>query len=111
MNSIILTHVDPSTRGAFLLDAALDRLGAYLDAERDTLGRVLAQSGRHQASGVLDALEQLHLEPEAGEADLRALLEQAQAALEHLLEILRGMSCRQGTVTAWGLPGSAAFDV
>ncbi|MFW2545655.1 hypothetical protein ACN2XU_23785 [Primorskyibacter sp. 2E107] len=111
MNSIVFTHVAAPVEGASILDLALDRLGAYLDAERDTLGRLLAQVGRHQTSGVLEALEQLHLEPESVAEDLWHLLEHAKTCLEILLETLRGMSCRQGTVSAWGLPGPAAFDV
>ena len=39
------------------------------------------------------------------------ILEEAQFALEYILETLRGISCNQTTVSAWGLSGPASFDV
>ncbi|WP_297543643.1 hypothetical protein [Roseovarius sp.] len=111
MNSIIFTHFEVPDEGAAPLTVALDRLSAWLDVERDTLGRVLAQAGQLQASNALEALDQLHLEPGHGPAEIRELLEHALVLLEVLLGTLRGMSCRQGTISAWGLPGPAAFDM
>ena len=111
MNSLIQTHFGALPGGAPPLETALDRLGAWLDDERDTLGGVLAQAGRLQASTALDALDQLHLAPCHGASDLRDLLADALALLEVLLGTLRDMSCRQGTISAWGLPGPATFDM
>ena len=109
MKSIVFTHVAAPAEGAAPLDVALDRLGAWLDAEHETLGRVLVQSGRTHACGVLEALDELHLEPWADAADLRALLEEAHACLEFLLETLRAIPSGCRLATAWGLPGSAPF--
>jgi hypothetical protein len=110
MNSIIETHFGAPSGGASSLEAALDRMGAWLDAERDTLGRVLAQGGRPHAAAALEALDQLHLEPRAGEAALHELLEDALGALEYLLATLRAIPSRCALETAWGLPGPASFD-
>lgn len=46
MNSILLTYVSAPVASPSLADLALDRLGAWLDAERSTLERLLAQSGQ-----------------------------------------------------------------
>lgn len=110
MNSIIFTHILAAEDSTVALDAALHRLGAYLDAEKDTLCRVLVQSGRQQSANALAVLAQLHLEPNAGPEDLRDLLDHAYVALEYILDTVRGISCRQGTVSAWGIPGPASFD-
>src|SRR6056297_1321328 len=110
MNSIVFTHFEVPDEGAAPLTVALDRLSAWLDAERDTLGRVLAQAGQLQTSSALEALDQLHLEPGHGPAEIRELLEHALVLLEVLLGNLRDMSCRQATISAWGGPGPAAFD-
>ena len=111
MNSIIFTHaVAAPVEGASILDLALDRLGAWLDAERDTLGRVLTQAGLGQAGGALEALDQLHLEPGATAQDLRDLLEDALISLEVLLESVRSIPICTPLQTAWGLPGPDAFD-
>lgn len=56
MNSIILTHVAASTPGEFLLDAALDRLGAWLDAEMGSLEDLLDISGHGDAEGDIKIL-------------------------------------------------------
>jgi hypothetical protein len=90
---------------------ALDRLSAWLDVERETLGRMLANTGQLQAGSALEALDQLHLEPSDGPAEIRELLEHALTLLEVLLGTLRDMSCHQSTISAWGLPGPAAFDM
>lgn len=111
MNSIIFTHVAATSFGANCnLDLALYRLSARLDAERDTLGRLLAQSNRRQVANVLDTLDQLHLNSDATDGDLRDLLEEASIYLEVLLETLRAFprSCR--LETAWGLPGQDTID-
>jgi hypothetical protein len=110
MNSIVFTHVVAAPEGACPLDLALDRLGAFLDAERDALAAVLAQAGRRQAAGALESLDQLHLEPGAGPAEIRAVLEEAQVCLEVLLETLRALPRHGPLQTAWGLPGPDAFD-
>ena len=110
MNSIVLTHFGAPSRDACLLEAALCRLGAWLDAEQETLGRVLAQSRQKGAASALDALMQLHLEPNVNHDELRALLEGAQTYLEILLETLRRIPYRCRVESAWGLPGPASFD-
>lgn len=110
MNLIVYTHLDTRAVSSGALEVALHRLGAWLDAERDTLGRVLAQAGRRGASSVLEALDQLHLEPEATPRDLRELLEEAKMRLEVLLETVSDIPARCRLETAWGLPGSDTFD-
>ena len=110
MNSIVFTHVTAPAEGVSLLDLALDRLSAWLDAEQETLGRVLAQAGRRQATGALEALVQLHLGPNATSEDLRDLLEEALTSLEVLLATVRGIPSRCQLETAWGLPGPDAFE-
>lgn len=100
MNSIVSTHFNAPMPGVSHLDIALCRLGAWLDAEQDTLDRVLAQAGPWQAAGVLEALAQLHLEPESGAPELRGLLEEAQAYLEILLDILSAIPSRCALQTA-----------
>ncbi len=110
MNSIIFTHFDAPAEGGAPLDLALDRLGAWLDAERDTLGGVLAQTGRRKAITALERLDQMHLVPQSEEADLRDLLEEARTCLEFLLETLCTIPSHCRLETAWGLPGPAPFD-
>lgn len=110
MNSIIVTHFTVPEDSTDALYIGIHRLSAWMDAEMETLGTVLAQSSRHSASAALNDLAQLHLEPDAGSAELREMLEHAQAALDYILRELLHVSCRQGTVSAWGLPGRDAFD-
>ncbi|MFU8863264.1 MAG: hypothetical protein ACNA7O_05065 [Rhodobacterales bacterium] len=109
MNAIIFTHF-AAPEGASPLELAVDRLAAWLDGERDTLGRVLAQVGRSHAASALEALDQLHLEPESTAEDLRNFLEDAQVFAEVLLEAVRAIPIRCRLETAYGLPGPAAFD-
>ena len=111
MNSIIYTHFDTQSNRPAAIEVALHRLGVWMDAERDTLGRVLAQAGRRGAGGILDSLDQLHLDPDATLQDKRELLQEARDGLSTLLEVVIDipMSCR--LETAWGLPGSAPFDM
>lgn len=110
MNSIIFTHVAAPFKGVSPADLALDRLGAWLDAERGTLERLLAQSGQRQAADALDVLDQLHLEPESTADDRLRLLEDARSCVALLLETLRAFPNRCRLQTAWGLPGPDAFD-
>jgi len=110
MNSIVFTHFVNSTQSACPLELALARLSAYLDSEEEKLARVLALSGRRNASTHLDALSQLHLEPDAGAAGLRDLLEEAQACLEYLLDVVRGIPSNCRLVSAWGPQGPAPFE-
>lgn len=111
MNSIVFTHIAAPAQGVSHLDIALERLGAWLDAERETLGRVLAQASLRHAAGALDALTQLHLEPTGGDdAGLRDLLEDARAFLEILFETMCALPSRCRLATAWGIPGPAPFD-
>lgn len=110
MNSINFTHFDASAKGGSPLDLALDRLGAWLDAEHDTLGSLLAQAGRWRAMEALEELDQMHLAPETGDRALRNLLEDARTLLEVLLEALCAIPSNCRLETAWGLPGPAPFD-
>lgn len=110
MNSIVYTHFGAPCRNVCLLETALDRLGAWLDAEQETLGRVLAQSGQSGSAGALDALTQLHIGPDADNNTFRELLEEAQTYLEILLETIRQIPCHCRLETAWGLSGPAPFD-
>lgn len=111
MNSPVFDYSGQHRMDDCHLDRALARLSDYLDKEEDTLARVLAQTGRVQASHALETVLQLHLEPDANEADLRMLLSEAHAALEYILETLRGISCYQRPISAWGFPGTEALDV
>lgn len=107
MNSIILTHVASPDDSQLLLEAALERLGAWLDDERDTLGRIFAQCGRRHAAAALEWLDQLHLEPSCDEAALRDLLDEARATLNFLCDILCTIPSYCRLETAWGFPGPA----
>lgn len=110
MNSIVFTHFTaPET--ASPLELALDRLDSWLAEERDTLDRLLAQVGRRKAASALEALDQLHLEPDSTAEDLRELLKDALVYVEVLLEAVRAMPSRCRLETACGLPGPAALDV
>lgn len=111
MKSVICNYLDASKYDVAPIEGALDRLGEYIDLEQETLGRVLAQCNLSQAASSLDRVAQLHLESICGPDGLRELLEEAQVALELILETLRNVSYNQSTVSAWGLPGPASFDV
>ncbi|MBB3711777.1 hypothetical protein FHS00_001348 [Limimaricola variabilis] len=111
MNLIVFPPVAAApVEGASILEIALNRLGAWYDAERYTLGGVLAQAGRRQAAAALERLEQLHLEPDSSEEDLRDLLEEAVSCLEFLLDTVSEIPSRCRLTTAYGLPGPAPFD-
>lgn len=90
MNSIIRTHVMPVPNGQ-LLDAALARFGAYLDAEAESLEKLLALAGHDTAGGDLADLLDLHLDPGATLEDVRALL-------EHALKTLETLAARTGAI-------------
>lgn len=111
MKSIICNPFYASKYDVSPIETALDRLGEYIDLEQETLGRVLAQCNRRQAAASLDRVGQLHLESICGADGLRELLEEAQVALELIFETLHNVSYNQSTVSAWGLPGPASFDV
>lgn len=88
MNSIILTHVAATSR-ELLLDAALSRLGAYIDAEAGSLEDFLALTGEEAAIHDILVLRDLHLDAGATPADIRQLLARAGKALERLLDRVR----------------------
>lgn len=92
MNSIIPTPVAASARGELPLDAALFRLGAWLDAEMAALEGLLDVSGRGDAHDDLVALWGMHLDPACTPMDTRRLLEDAHASLARLLERVRNVS-------------------
>ncbi len=86
MNSIILTHVAASDQGEFILDAALDRLGAWLDVEMGSLEELLDISGCGDAKEDIKVLRGLHLEAASTPTDTRRMLKRAQVSLERLME-------------------------
>lgn len=93
MNSITFSHSAAPAQGEFLLDVALDRLGAWLDAELGSLEDLIEISGRRgDANEDIVALRNLHLEAASTQADIKQLLENAQAALERLMECLQAVS-------------------
>jgi len=110
MDSIVFTHTGTCSGDACSLESALEHFSGYLDAEQDTLACILAQAGCIHAASVLDTLAQLHLEPNAVEADLRDLLEEAEACLFLLLETVRQIPSRELLKTAWELPGPEVYD-
>ncbi|SEL62938.1 hypothetical protein SAMN05444413_11249 [Roseivivax marinus] len=110
MNSIVFTHFAVPSASAGALDVALHRLGAWLDTERETLGRVLTQAGRRGACRILDMMDQLHLDGDAMPHELREVLEEARDTLAALLETLREIPTCCRLETAWGLPGPDTFD-
>ena len=108
MNTTLLAQ--PTTSFPSPLDTALDYLGAWHDAERETLGRVFAQVDQWNARGALEAFDQLHLDPEATEDDFLELLEEARMLLQIMIEALRALPSRCTLQTAFGLPGPDTFD-
>lgn len=111
MRSINCTHFNPPTYKLTSLEIGVDRLGQYIDAEQETLGRVLAQANCRRAGCSLEKIAQLHLPTNWGSLELRDLLEEAEALLEHIFETLQSIPHYQRTVSAWGLPGPAPFSV
>ncbi len=111
LNSTAFTQFTSPDKEAWELEIALERLGAYLDAEQEALGRVIVLSGQRHVTTCLDDLAQLHIEADAQTGELRDLLEMAHTCLERLLEVVRNipMGCR--LASAWGPEGPAAFDV
>lgn len=85
MNSIVFTHVF-APDGLPSLDTALDRLGAYLDAELGSLEDLLDIAGHEDAIDDIGALHRLHLDSDAAPKDVRRLLEGALVPLERLHE-------------------------
>ncbi len=88
MNSIILAHV-AAIPSELVLDAALTRLGAYIDAEAGSLEDLFALTGDEAAVDDILVLRDLHLEAGATSEDIRQLLAHAWTALERLLKRVR----------------------
>ena len=109
-NSIYDIQFDTPDAWPSALDIALQQLGQWMDAEHETLGRVLAQAGRRGASGILDMLDELHLETDPTPATMRELLEDAREVLT-VLKIVGDIPYRCRLETAWGLPGPEPFEV
>lgn len=96
MNSLVLTHVaDTSTE--LCLDAALARLGAYIDEEAASLSNLLRLTGNEVAIDVINTLHTLHLEAGATEVDIRQLLAHAHKTLgllaDHVGKVPLEASC------------------
>ncbi|WP_101069161.1 hypothetical protein [Roseovarius salinarum] len=106
MNSIIRTHVLTPVHGAFLLEAALDRLGAWLDTELGSLENLLDITGHAKAAGDIAALRGLHLNATSTPTDVRRLLEAARSSLARLLDRVRTIPAN--AEFGWWLPSD--FD-
>lgn len=96
MNSIVLTHVADSSN-EHRLDAALARLGAYIDEEAASLSGLLRLTGNEAATSYINALHTLHLHAGATEVDIRQLLAHAHKTLgllsDHVEKIPFQASC------------------
>ncbi len=104
MNLIVFTHFVTPMQGASYLEAALDNLGVWFDAEIDDLEDLLDITGHEEAIDEIEALHKLHLNANATPEDVRRLLEAVQPPLERLLERVR-------TILLERLPaGSASSD-
>ncbi len=110
MNSTAYFHFHFPPQGIEQLDGALGSLSAWIDAERDLVGRVFAQTGQRQVCRALDTLDQLHIEPDTPPEEIWEMLEEAAVCLEVLLEALRVLPYNCKLETAWGLRGPAPFD-
>lgn len=106
MNSIILTHFVTPETGEGILEAALDRLGAYLQAEVGNLEELLNLADCGDAIDHIEGLHSLHLNAHATPEDIAQLLEEAQALLERLLERVRTIT-PESPLTG---PASSDFD-
>ena len=73
------------------LDAALIRLGAYIDEEAGSLEDLMRLTGNEIAVDDIRALHDLHLAAGALPSDIRQLLKHAQLSLERLLGLLQGI--------------------
>ncbi|WP_138058748.1 hypothetical protein [Sulfitobacter pontiacus] len=91
-------------------EQALANVGSWLDAEGDTVGRILAQTNQRKAGCALKALYQLHLSPDSTAEDLRCLLEDAKVYFEILLETFRTFSSDLQPQNARGLPRCDGFE-
>lgn len=90
MNSIVLTHVATFSKEV-CLDAALIRLGAYIDEEAGSLEDLMRLTGNEVAVDDIRALHDLHLAAGALPSEIRQLLKHAQLSLERLLGFLQGI--------------------
>lgn len=86
MNSINFSPFTASSQNGFLLDAALGRLGKWIDEEISSLEDLLDISDCQDAIDDIVALKVLHLEADCTPADLRRLLGDASASIERLTE-------------------------
>lgn len=91
MNSIVFTHFAAPIPGTSRLDAALDRLGAYLDAEIGSLEDLFDIVDDEDATDDIGVLRMLHLDAASTPVDTRKMLEDARAFLERLLERVRAL--------------------
>ena len=88
MNSIVFTDFVTPRQGACRLALALDRLGAWFDAEIGNLEDLLDIAGHDDAIDDIAALTRLHLDADATPRDICRLLQSAEAPLERLLELV-----------------------
>ena len=95
---------------ATVSEQALANVGSWLDAEGDTVGRMLAQTNQRKAGCALKALYQLHLSPDSTAEDLRCLLGDAKVYFEILLETFRTFPSDLEPQNAWSLPGCDGFE-
>ncbi len=85
MNSIVFTHFATPV-GAPTLDLALDRLGAWCDAELGTLEDLLDITGHEEAIDDMEVICALHRKAQANPENVRHLLDAALASLDRLLD-------------------------
>uniref|UniRef100_UPI0013A6A41B hypothetical protein n=1 Tax=Meridianimarinicoccus zhengii TaxID=2056810 RepID=UPI0013A6A41B len=77
--------------GASCLDVALDRLGAWFDAEIGDLEDLLDMTGHEGAIGDIEALYRLHLDADAAPGDVESLLKGVRPTLRRLLKRVRSI--------------------
>lgn len=93
-----------------LAEQVLENVGSWLDAEGDTVGRMLVQTNKQKAGYALKALFQLHLRPDSTAEDLRSLLGDAKVYFEILLETFRTFPSHFEPQHAWSLPRCDGFE-
>jgi hypothetical protein len=84
MNSIVFTHF--ATPVGATLNLALDRLGAWCDAERGTLEDLLDITGHEEAIDDIEVVCALHRKAQANPKNVRHLLDAVLASLDRLLD-------------------------
>ena len=98
MNSILPIHFGWSSDDidaccdVDALSLAIDRLGLYLDQERETLVQVLNEAGYVRTAGEIDGLSGLHLEPDCTDWNVAQLLLDVRQTLVPALDEMAAVS-------------------